>query len=138
MFDLKVSKIHSKIPQKMRFKAIEDFKSKTTKILIATDLASRGLDIPLVDLVINYDISRSPEDYIHRVGRTARAGNLGIAISFVTQYDIALILEIEKCIKKKLDELKVEDDDVMTCLSIVSNATKIVKLVKNYFKLEYL
>ncbi len=74
MFDLKVSKIHSKIPQKIRFKSIQDFKSRTTNILIATDLASRGLDIPLVDLVINYDVSRNPSDYIHRVGRTARAG----------------------------------------------------------------
>lgn len=74
MFDFKVSKIHSKIPQKLRFKALQDFKSKNSKILISTDLGSRGLDIPLVDLVINYDVSRNPNDYIHRVGRTARAG----------------------------------------------------------------
>jgi ATP-dependent RNA helicase DDX49/DBP8 len=128
MFDLKVSKIHSKIPQKLRFKAIQDFKSRNTSILIATDLASRGLDIPLVDLVINYDVSRNPHDYIHRVGRTARAGNLGVAVSFVTQYDVNLILEIEKVTNKKLEELKVEDEEVLKCLSIVSNASKIVKL----------
>jgi len=127
-FDFKVSKIHSKIPQRVRFKAIEYFKSRTNNILISTDLASRGLDIPLVDLVINYDITRNPYDYIHRVGRTARAGNLGLAISFVTQYDVSLILEIENTINKKLEELVIEDEDALKCLNLVSQASKIVKL----------
>ena len=64
------------------------FKSKDANILVATDVASRGLDIPEVDLVINYQLPLNPKDYIHRVGRTARAGRAGRAISIVTQYDI--------------------------------------------------
>jgi len=120
--------INSKIPQKIRFKAIEDFKAKNHNILISTDLASRGLDIPLVDLVVNYDIPRNPDDYIHRVGRTARAGNFGSALSLITQYDVCLILEIEKRIGKKLSEFTVNDEEVIKNLNLISSAGKMVKL----------
>lgn len=66
--------------------ALNKFKSGERNILIATDVASRGLDIPAVDCVFNYDIPSNGKDYIHRVGRTARAGKSGRAINFVTQY----------------------------------------------------
>merc|ERR1712139_263466 len=76
------------------------------KILVATDVASRGLDIPHVDVVINFEIPKNSKDYIHRVGRTARAGRSGRAITFVTQYDIEAFQRIEKMLGKKLDEFK--------------------------------
>ncbi len=77
--------IHGKLSQAKRLGALNKFKSKTNSILVATDVASRGLDIPHVDVVINFDIPTHSKDYIHRVGRTARAGRSGKAITFVTQ-----------------------------------------------------
>jgi len=75
------------LTQTQRLGALNKFKSGG-KILIATDVANRGLDIPSVDLVINSDIPANPKDYIHRVGRTARAGKQGRSITLVTQYDV--------------------------------------------------
>ena len=63
---------------------------------MATDVASRGLDIPSVELVLNFDVPKNPKDYVHRVGRTARAGRGGTSMTIVSQYDIALIKSIEK------------------------------------------
>ncbi|KAM3384061.1 hypothetical protein ACQJBY_008614 [Aegilops geniculata] len=77
--------LHSHKAQSQRLSALHRFKSGQVPVLIATDVASRGLDIQTVDLVINYDIPRFPRDYIHRVGRTARATRGGLSICFVTQ-----------------------------------------------------
>jgi len=63
---------------------LKTFRNQAANILVATDVASRGLDIPTVDLVLNYDIPKNPDDYIHRVGRTARKGKRGLAISLMT------------------------------------------------------
>lgn len=102
--------LHSMMSQKERLAALAKFKSNTIKMLIATDVASRGLDIPTVELVINHNIPRIPKEYIHRVGRTARAGKGGKAISLVTPYDIKLLQSIESHINMRLDEFKVNGE----------------------------
>ncbi|OWK12005.1 DDX49 [Cervus elaphus hippelaphus] len=96
------------------------FKSSIYRILIATDVASRGLDIPTVQVVINHNTPGLPKIYIHRVGRTARAGRQGQAITLVTQYDIHLVHAIEEQIKKKLEEFSVEEAQVLQILTQVN------------------
>lgn len=76
--------IHGNLTQKKRERAISDFRDKKFRVLVATDVAARGLDIPHIETVINYDLPQAPEDYIHRIGRTARAGAEGLAVSFVS------------------------------------------------------
>ncbi|KAH0625775.1 hypothetical protein JD844_034019 [Phrynosoma platyrhinos] len=100
--------------------ALAKFKSSVFKILIATDVAARGLDIPTVQVVINHNTPGLPKIYIHRVGRTARAGRHGIAITLVTQYDIHLVHTIEEQIKMKLQEYSVEEGDVLSILTQVN------------------
>lgn len=80
--------VNGQMSQNKRLGSLARFKQKDANVLVATDVASRGLDIPSVDLVINYDLPMNPKDYIHRVGRTARAGKAGRAVSFITQYDV--------------------------------------------------
>ncbi len=87
---------HGNLEQEERIYTLEDFKAKKINILFATDIAARGLDIDDIDCVINYDLPRSPADYIHRIGRTARAGKNGEAISFVTHENIDHFKLIEK------------------------------------------
>mmetsp|Transcript_86250 Transcript_86250/g.134872 ORF Transcript_86250/g.134872 Transcript_86250/m.134872 type:complete len:484 (+) Transcript_86250:95-1546(+) len=96
--------LHGQMTQAQRLGALSGFKAREKRILVATDVASRGLDIPSVDLVINYDIPKNSKDYIHRVGRTARAGRAGRAVTLVTQYDIDLFQRIEHFLEKKLDQ----------------------------------
>lgn len=109
--------LHSQLTQAERVKALTAFKSRYVKVLIATDVASRGLDIPSVELVVNYDIPRSSEDYVHRVGRTARAGRNGISLSLVTEHDVELVLNIEKVIGKKLELYEADEDEVLLHLN---------------------
>uniref|UniRef100_A0AC11DFV9 DEAD-box helicase 49 n=1 Tax=Ovis aries TaxID=9940 RepID=A0AC11DFV9_SHEEP len=112
--------LHSMMKQKERFAALAKFKSSIYRILIATDVASRGLDIPTVQVVINHNTPGLPKIYIHRVGRTARAGRQGQAITLVTQYDIHLVHAIEEQIKKKLEEFPVEEAQVLQILTQVN------------------
>lgn len=85
--------------------ALNKFKAGQRNILVATDVASRGLDIPNVDMVLNFDIPSHGKDYIHRVGRTARAGKAGRSVSFVTQYDVEAYQRLEALIGQKLPEV---------------------------------
>lgn len=88
--------LHGELSQGARFAALADFKSGKTQILVATDVAARGLDVAGLPAVVNYDLPRSPADYTHRVGRTGRAGRAGIAVSFVTADTHAHFRLIEK------------------------------------------
>lgn len=99
--------LHSAMPQQKRLASLAKFKGGVVRLLVATDVASRGLDIPSVDLVINHDVPRVPSDYVHRVGRTARAGRGGRAVTIVTQFEISLIHAIEASVLrgKKLEAL---------------------------------
>lgn len=94
--------LHGQLTQTQRLGSLNKFKAGKANILLATDVAARGLDIPSVDLVINYDIPTDSKAYIHRVGRTARAGRLGKSVSLVTQYDLEMYLRIEAVLQKKL------------------------------------
>jgi ATP-dependent RNA helicase RhlE len=99
--------IHGDKSQAEREAALADFKSGKTAVLVATDVASRGLDIEGLPQVINFDIPRSPEDYVHRIGRTGRAGMAGEAISLVSPEDHEALGAIERLIKKKVDKVLV-------------------------------
>ncbi|KAJ8939756.1 hypothetical protein NQ318_004169 [Aromia moschata] len=112
--------LHAMIPQRQRLAALAKFKSNTVKMLLATDVASRGLDIPTIELVINHSVPKIPKEYIHRVGRTARAGRIGKAITLVTPYDISLLQAIEKLINTKLTEFKLDESEVSKIFTQVS------------------
>lgn len=92
--------------------------------MVATDVASRGLDIPAVDYVVNYDLPSHSKDYIHRVGRTARAGRSGKAITLVTQYDVELLQRIEGVIGKKMVEYAHDKEAVMLLAERVGEAAR--------------
>ncbi|RLN04243.1 hypothetical protein C2845_PM13G14300 [Panicum miliaceum] len=101
------------------------FKAKDCNILICTDVASCGLDIQGVDMVINYDIPMNSKDYVHRVGRTARARRSGYAVSLVNQYEAQWFVLIEQLLGKKIDQCKVDTDEIMILKEQVSDAKRI-------------
>ncbi|KAE9420831.1 hypothetical protein Angca_007195, partial [Angiostrongylus cantonensis] len=138
MFDalgFKVGSLHSQIPQRLRSATLASFRSKTLRILICTDVASRGLDIPHVDLVVNHNVPKSPKTYVHRVGRSARAGKYGSALTFVTQYDVVLFQAVEQLIGMKLEELKVSDQKVTRYVTkvLVAKREAELRLEQNNF-----
>ncbi|KAJ3726078.1 P-loop containing nucleoside triphosphate hydrolase protein [Lentinula raphanica] len=104
--------LHGQLSQSQRLGSLNKFKSGGQRVLVATDVASRGLDIPSVDIVINFDIPTHSKDYIHRVGRTARAGRAGKSITLVTQYDVELIQRIEKVIGKKMELWETDKEEI--------------------------
>ena len=100
--------IHGDKSQKERIEALDAFKAGKITVLVATDVAARGLDISDLPMVINYEIPSAPEDYVHRIGRTGRAGASGVAISFVSEDEEEYLANIEKLIKKTLIKEKAE------------------------------
>jgi len=106
------SAIHSKKSQTARLNALARFKAGSLKVLVATDLLARGIDIEFLPYVINYELPRSPKDYIHRIGRTGRAENPGTAISLITPEEQAHFKVIQKKMKKWVDMVDSENFDL--------------------------
>ncbi|OMJ26453.1 ATP-dependent RNA helicase dbp8 [Smittium culicis] len=131
----KSTSLHSKMGQQDRLNSLGRFRAMATKILVTTGVGSRGLDIPFVELVVNLDCPRDPNDYIHRVGRTARAGRSGEAITIATENDVNLVLAIEEKVGKKLVELVVEEKEVLERLNKVMAARRVaaMHLIDNSF-----
>jgi ATP-dependent RNA helicase RhlE len=101
--DLNADAIHGDKSQQDRLVTLDNFKSGKTRVLVATDVAARGLDIAELPAVINYDLPYSPEDYVHRIGRTGRAGASGLALSIMSSEDGRLLADIEKLTKFKFE-----------------------------------
>ena len=121
--------LHAAKKQARRHASLSRFKSGEIQIMIATDIASRGLDIPTVDMVVNYDVPSIPRDYIHRIGRTARAGRVGRAITLVTQHDISLVHQIEQLTCRKLVELsKLSEEAILKDMAQVFAARRVANL----------
>lgn len=124
LLDHRVTSLHSKLPQRQRIDNLGRFRAAAARILVATDVAARGLDIPEVSLVINYDLPRDPDDYIHRVGRTARAGRKGEAATLVGQRDVELVLAIEERVGRQMEAWEEEGVNLET--RVLRDALKLV------------
>ncbi|MEO8760950.1 MAG: DEAD/DEAH box helicase [Bacteroidia bacterium] len=103
---VKAEAIHGNKSQGARVKALKGFKDRTIRVLVATDIASRGIDVDKLSHVINYELPEQAETYVHRIGRTGRAGASGIAISFCTQDEMPYLKDITKLIKKDIEVVK--------------------------------
>ncbi len=108
---LKTTALHGDKSQDERLKALEAFKKGEVDLLVATDVAARGLDIKDVPAVFNFDVPFNPEDYVHRIGRTGRAGASGLAVTLVSPGDQRLVADLEKLLKRKLEIEPLEYDD---------------------------
>ena len=124
LLEHRVTSLHSGLSQSQRIANLARFRAKAARILIASDVASRGLDIPEVALVVNYDIPRDPDDYIHRVGRTARAGRRGESVTLVGQRDVELLLAIENRVGQKMASY--EEEGINIEKRVINDALKSV------------
>ncbi|MDD7369253.1 MAG: helicase C-terminal domain-containing protein, partial [Berryella intestinalis] len=106
-----VEAIHSDRSQNQRKRALDRFSAGEVNILTATDVLARGIDVTEVDYVINYDLPTQPEDYVHRIGRTGRAGAAGFSVSFVTPETEDALKDIQKLIKQDIPEMKLASFD---------------------------
>ncbi|OII75668.1 DEAD DEAH box helicase family protein [Cryptosporidium andersoni] len=115
-----VTGLHSLMNQKRRLASLGKFRNHTCKLLVATGVAARGLDIPDVGFVINFDFPRSFEDYIHRIGRTGRAGKEGVVLSFITQIDVPYVKYTENRMNTELELLNLDEDEVLKLMPFVT------------------
>ena len=121
--------LHSQMSQHNRLASLGKFRSGFIKYLVATDVASRGLDIAPVRTVINFNTPKAANDYIHRVGRTARAGRGGKAITMVSERDVSLLQAIEEKIGMKMPAYELaEEEEVLKMLSKVNSARRAANL----------
>jgi ATP-dependent RNA helicase RhlE len=105
---INVSVIHGNKTQSARTKALADFKKGAARILVATDIAARGLDIEQLPRVVNYELPQVAEDYVHRIGRTGRAGHSGEAVSLVSGEESKLLAGIEKLLGRRIDRMSAQ------------------------------
>ncbi len=103
---MRVASIHGDKSQNARQRALQDFKNGRMRVLVATDIAARGIDISELPYVVNYDVPESPETYVHRIGRTGRAGNVGVALTLATPEDRIQLRDIEKLIKMRIPAVR--------------------------------
>ena len=108
-----VAVLHSNRTQRERVEALEGFRSGKYEVMVATDIASRGIDVAGVSHVINYDVPQHPEDYVHRIGRTGRAQNVGDAFTIMTGEDVEEVKKIEHFIGQKIPRLKLDGFDYL-------------------------
>ncbi|KAH7102978.1 DEAD-domain-containing protein [Auriculariales sp. MPI-PUGE-AT-0066] len=125
---IRTTSLHSRLTQRERLTNLGLFKSYVVPVLVTTDVGARGLDIEDVALVVNWDMPQEPEEYTHRVGRTARAGRGGLALSFVTERDEEKVLKIEDRIKIKLQEYTMSEDKVLDDLNTVFAAKRLANM----------
>ncbi|MCA1630672.1 MAG: DEAD/DEAH box helicase, partial [Acidobacteria bacterium] len=125
----KVNRIHADRTQPQREAALRGFKEGRTRVLVATDIAARGIDVDSVSHVINYDVPEQPEDYIHRIGRTGRAGKGGRAITLVTPVEELSMRAIERLTGQAVERVVMPGFGGMT-LGSPSNATKPIRALK--------
>lgn len=133
----KVTCVHSLMKQRKRNACLAKFRTGISKLLVATDLMSRGIDIQTVSFVVNLDFPGSTEDYIHRVGRTARAGRRGVAVSFIDEDDVDKLKRVEADTGITLEKLDVDDKEAVKLLNKVSVATQRARVYlqeTNYWK----
>ncbi|KAJ2754710.1 putative RNA helicase [Coemansia pectinata] len=124
----RVTALHSKMAQQERMNSLARFRAEAVRILIATDVGSRGLDIPSVEMVVNMHVPRDADEYIHRVGRTARAGRGGRAVTIMSERDIDLIHNIEERVGKKLELLPMSEKKVLDGMGKVLTAKRVAAL----------
>jgi len=135
-FKEKSAAIHSNKSQNLRIKTLERFHKGELRLLVATDIAARGLDISDVSHVINFNMPETPGDYIHRIGRTGRADKPGKAISFVTEKDTEFLMQIEEMMQKSVPVKNLPED--LKISNVLTESEKINLYDKNYLKVHHL
>lgn len=120
--NIRCETIHGDKEQTDRLQVMKKFKAGEFKILIATDVSARGIDIPSVDFVVNYDLPEKPENYVHRVGRTGRADKKGLAVSFCSQDEKPLLQDIEEYIGKSINVMEIKKQDYTETLAFTAES----------------
>lgn len=121
--EIKSATLHGDKDQHDRLRTLDEFRNGKTTILIATDVSARGIDIPNVEFVVNYDVPENPETYVHRVGRTGRGFQKGLAVTFCSTEELPLLKEIEKYLDKPVNVLEIEKKDYTDTLQFTMDVT---------------
>ncbi|KAI0326671.1 DEAD-domain-containing protein [Cubamyces sp. BRFM 1775] len=125
---IRATALHSRLTQRERLSSLQLFRASVVPVLVSTDVGARGLDIEDVAIVVNWDIPGEPEEYTHRVGRTARAGKGGVSVSFVTERDEERVLKVEERIGTKLVEMDLPEEKVLEKLNAVATAKRLANM----------